>query len=66
MYLKMPLFKFVVAFVIWIVIFFVIFYMKDDYLQLAPRKYPMYPLCYIGAILWYVDAFRTFSFIVQP
>lgn len=29
--------------------FFVIFYMKDDYLQLAPRKYPMYPLCYIGA-----------------
>lgn len=44
-----PLFKFVVAFVIWIVIFFVIFYMKDDYLQLAPRKYPMYPLCYIGA-----------------
>ena len=44
-----PLFKFVVAFVIWIVIFFVIFYMKDDYLQLDPRKYPMYPLCYIGA-----------------
>ena len=23
--------------------------MKDEYLQLAPRKYPMYPLCYIGA-----------------
>lgn len=56
-----PLFKFVVAFVIWIVIFFVIFYMKDDYLQLAPRKYPMYPLCYIGRSL-VRGCFQNFQF----
>ena len=41
--------KFFIYFFIWITLFLIIFFIKHNYLQLAPRQYPLFPLCYIAA-----------------
>lgn len=42
--------KFLLYFCIWILLFIVIFSVSHNYLQLAPRQYPLFPLCYIDAL----------------
>lgn len=35
----------------WLITFFIIFYFTKSYLELAARQYPLFPLCYITAVL---------------
>lgn len=40
----------IISFVIWCLVFVAIFFGFHDYLELAGRRYPVFPLCYIAAI----------------
>ena len=40
-----------IFFIIWIGLFFIIYVVTNDYLELAARRYPLFPLCYICALM---------------
>lgn len=40
----------IIAFLLWITTFAIQFFVFNDYLELAGRRYPVFPLCYITAI----------------
>ncbi len=40
----------IISFVIWAVSFALIYYVSHDFIELAKRRYPVFPLCYMTAI----------------
>lgn len=46
-----PCSKFIFFSLVWFVLLCVIYFVTGSYLELAGRRYPLYPLCYIVAVL---------------